>query len=156
MAKKQTSKKPSTKTRKGTKPDAAVPATWPEKKPKVRERDPRLPAAGTTLTRTYKGKEHRVTVLEAGFRYEGKEYRSLTALAQQITGYPAISGPAWWGVSEKRTAAPKPDAAKETPAAPATKARAPKAKRAGRDPTPEVQGETATEAAPAAPESAMV
>ena len=76
MAKKQSSKKPAKKTAKTPKVDAAVPATWPESKPrKERERDPRLPAAGTILKRTYKGSEVKVTVLDDGFRFEGDEYR---------------------------------------------------------------------------------
>ena len=54
--------------------------------PRTRERDPRLPAPGTVLTREYKGKTIRVTVQEEGFRWERKEYRSLSALASAITG----------------------------------------------------------------------
>ena len=52
----------------------------------ARERDPRLPPAGTEIVRPYKGREIRVTVLAEGFRWEGEEYRSLTALAAKITG----------------------------------------------------------------------
>jgi len=48
--------------------------------------DPRLPMPGTILTREYKGREARVTVLEAGFEWEGTVYRSLTAVARAITG----------------------------------------------------------------------
>ena len=145
--KKQTKSKRATKTRRAPKPDAAAPATWPENKPKVRERDPRLPAAGTTLTRTYKGRDLRVSVLDDGFRFEGAEFRSLSALAAHITGFGAVNGYLWFGLT-KRPAAPKMEPAKETPAAAAKKTRAPKAKRAGRDPKPEAQGETAIEAAP--------
>jgi hypothetical protein len=68
-------------------------------------RDPRLPAPGGVLTRTFKGKEYRVAVLDAGFRYDGKEWRSLTAIALHVTGYPAISGPAWFGVAGRGTGA---------------------------------------------------
>jgi hypothetical protein len=95
----------------------------------ARERDPRLPAAGTTLTRSYKGEEYRVKVLAEGFEYEGKPFRSLTALAREITGYPAISGPAWWGIAEGSAT---PESAADAP--PAAKPRAPKTRRAGRDP----------------------
>ncbi len=51
-------------------------------------RDPRLPGAGTVLTRVHDGVEHRVTVLEAGFEYNGKPYRSLSKIAGTITGTP--------------------------------------------------------------------
>lgn len=49
-------------------------------------RDSRLPLPGTTLVRAYRGKTLRVTVLEDGFEYEGKPYRSLTAVAKKVTG----------------------------------------------------------------------
>jgi len=51
-------------------------------------RDARLPAAGTVLTRQHDGVEHRVTVLAAGFEYNDKPYRSLSAIARLITGTP--------------------------------------------------------------------
>lgn len=49
-------------------------------------RDPRLPIPGTVLTRSYKGTEYRVAVLKDGFEYQGKIYKSLTAIADTITG----------------------------------------------------------------------
>ena len=58
--------------------------------------------APRSVSRRYKGAEIRVTVLDAGFRYDGVEYRSLTAVALQITGYPAISGPAWFGLTDPK------------------------------------------------------
>jgi len=51
-----------------------------------RPRDPRLPLAGTILTRAYRGILHQVEVLADGFAYEGQVYRSLSAVAQAITG----------------------------------------------------------------------
>ena len=48
--------------------------------------DCRLPPPGTILTREYQGKTVRVTILENGFEYEDKVYRSLTAIANVITG----------------------------------------------------------------------
>jgi hypothetical protein len=93
MAKKQTTK-PAGKARKTTskKGVKGMPAT-----PRAtKTRDPRLPAAGTTLTRRYKGRDLRVTVLDEGFRFEGEIYKSLTATALKATGYPAISGPHFW------------------------------------------------------------
>ncbi len=46
----------------------------------------RLPAPGTVLRRAFKGTEHEVTVLAQGFEYQGKMYRSLSAVATAITG----------------------------------------------------------------------
>ena len=44
------------------------------------------PIAGTRLVREYQGVEHVVTVLADGFEYEGRPYRSLSAIARAITG----------------------------------------------------------------------
>jgi hypothetical protein len=44
------------------------------------------PIAGTRLLREYQGVEHVVTVLPDGFEYEGRPYRSLSAIARAITG----------------------------------------------------------------------
>lgn len=46
----------------------------------------RLPPVGTILTRQYKGRLVQVTVLPEGFEYEGKLYKSLSAVAKVITG----------------------------------------------------------------------
>jgi hypothetical protein len=69
------------------------------------DRDPRLPAVGTVMTRTFKGKEISVKVLEGGFEYEGETYRSLSGLARHITGY-MISGPVFFKLVEPKR--PKP------------------------------------------------
>ncbi len=44
------------------------------------------PIAGTRLIREWKGVEHTVTVLDEGFEYQGRRYRSLSAIARAITG----------------------------------------------------------------------
>lgn len=49
-------------------------------------RDPRLPPAGTELRRTFDGTEHVVTVIDDGFMFRGKQYRSLSLVAREITG----------------------------------------------------------------------
>jgi hypothetical protein len=49
-------------------------------------RDPRLPVPGTLLTRRFKGRTVAVEVLEDGFRYDGTVYKSLTAIANLVTG----------------------------------------------------------------------
>ena len=51
-----------------------------------RHRDARLPLPSTILTRTYQGILHQVEVLAHGFAYDGQVYRSLSAVAQAITG----------------------------------------------------------------------
>ena len=49
-------------------------------------RDPRLPAVGTCLMRQFQGRTVSVEVLEKGFRYQEQVYRSLSAVARQVTG----------------------------------------------------------------------
>jgi hypothetical protein len=48
--------------------------------------DSRLPAPGNHLVRVYKGQIVRVIVMPDGFEYEGKHYRSLSAVAKAVTG----------------------------------------------------------------------
>jgi len=48
--------------------------------------DPRLPAAGTWLTREFQGQRVSVEVLEKGFRYQESVYKSLSAVARKVTG----------------------------------------------------------------------
>ena len=49
-------------------------------------RDPRLPAPGTAIVRPYKGRTLHVIVLADGFEYEGERYKTLTAVAKDVTG----------------------------------------------------------------------
>ena len=49
-------------------------------------RDPRLPEAGTTLERQYRGKIICVKVLKDGFEYDGKLHESLSSIASSVTG----------------------------------------------------------------------
>ncbi len=57
-------------------------------KPAIRRarRDPRLPKVGTTLTRVFQDRTITVTVLEHGFQYEDKVYKSLSGVARHISG----------------------------------------------------------------------
>ena len=48
--------------------------------------DMRKPIAGTRLVRGWNGVEHTVTVLRDGFEFEGRRYKSLSAIARAITG----------------------------------------------------------------------
>ncbi len=52
---------------------------------------------GTHLIREWQGRRHQVTVLAAGFGYEGRTYRSLTAITREITGI-SWSGPRFFGI----------------------------------------------------------
>jgi hypothetical protein len=63
-------------------------------------RDPRLPAAGTWLNRQFQGQAVSVEVLEKGFRYREKVYRSLSAVARQATGV-QWNGFAFFNLGEK-------------------------------------------------------
>lgn len=49
-------------------------------------RDPRLPQAGTIITRHFKGHEYKVEVLDKSFLFEDQPYKSLSAVAQEICG----------------------------------------------------------------------
>ena len=68
---------------KALRPDAA-----PENRPKKSRlnRDKRLPIPGTVIIKEYKGIKLEVKVLESGFKYHNKAYKSLTAIAKEITG----------------------------------------------------------------------
>ena len=68
-------------------------------KPKA-ERDPRLPKVGRTLTRTYKGDDYQVKVGREGFEFNGQTYRSLSAVANSITGS-HINGFKFFGLAQK-------------------------------------------------------
>ncbi len=69
-----------------------------ERKPK---KDNQLPAPGTVLTREYKGTPIEVEVLEEGFRHEDRIFKSLSAIAKDITGSHR-SGPAFFGLRENK------------------------------------------------------
>ncbi len=87
----------------GTAPAQATTSTptTPTRSPRpTKARDPRLPKAGATLQRVFKGKTYEVVVEHDGFRHAGKHRKSLTAIAREVTGYPAISGPLFWGLTK--------------------------------------------------------
>lgn len=52
----------------------------------IHSRDRRLPIPGTVITKEYKGSAIQVKVLDRGFEYRNKVYRSLTAITKDITG----------------------------------------------------------------------
>src|SRR4029077_18149540 len=64
---------------------------------------------GATLVRQWRGHTHTVLVRDDGFEYAGQRYRSLTVIAEQITGA-HWSGPRFFGVSKRpETRAPTSD-----------------------------------------------
>jgi hypothetical protein len=53
--------------------------------------------AGTVLVREWHGTTHRVTVIDDGYRFDSKRYRSLSEIARTITGS-RWSGPLFFGL----------------------------------------------------------
>jgi hypothetical protein len=62
-----------------------------------------VPKTGTTLVRQWRGHTHTVLVREDGFEYEGQHYRSLTVIAERITGA-HWSGPRFFGLTQRARA----------------------------------------------------
>ena len=62
------------------------------------------PIAGTRLVREYQGVEHVVTVFADGFEWEGRPYKSLSAIARAITGT-RWNGWVFFGLRNQRSGA---------------------------------------------------
>jgi len=58
---------------------------------------------GTKLVRQWHGTIYHVLVLEDGFQFQDRHYRSLTPIAREITGA-AWSGPRFFGLKDKSDA----------------------------------------------------
>ena len=65
----------------------------------AKERDSRLPAVDTIITKTYRGQTFEVKVLENGFEYQGKTYKSISRVAMEIVKRP-ISGYVFFGLTK--------------------------------------------------------
>lgn len=63
--------------------------------------DPRNPVAGTKLIREWDGVTHTVTVLRDGFEWDGRRYKSLSAVARTITGT-RWNGYRFFGLRERK------------------------------------------------------
>ncbi len=61
------------------------------------------PVSGTRLIRDYQGVEHSVTVRDDDFEYQGRPYKSLSAIARAITGT-QWNGPVFFGLKTGRRA----------------------------------------------------
>jgi hypothetical protein len=59
-----------------------------------------VPKTGTTLVRQWRGHAHAVLVRKDGFEYDGQHYRSLTVIAERITGA-HWSGPRFFGLTKR-------------------------------------------------------
>jgi len=69
------------------------------KKRPPRARRRRALAAGTRLVRQWRGVEHVVTALaDGGFEWNGRRYRTLSAVAKAMTGQ-HVSGPRFFGLA---------------------------------------------------------
>jgi hypothetical protein len=66
-------------------------------------RDHRLPAPGVLLTRQFENRRIVVKVLESGFEYQSQQYRSLSAIAREITGT-RWNGLLFFGLTERSDA----------------------------------------------------
>lgn len=88
---KKKSKQPAVKIIKQNSVNSAVPP--------AKERDNRLPAVGTVITKTYHGQAFEVKILENGFEYQGKTYKSISRVAMEIVKRP-ISGYVFFGLTK--------------------------------------------------------
>src|ERR1700693_978684 len=66
-------------------------------------RDARLPASGSLLTRRLNDRQIVVKVLAEGFEFESRHYRSLSAIAREVTGT-RWNGLLFFGLTERRDA----------------------------------------------------
>ena len=66
--------------------------------------DARLPMPGTILSRDYRGRRISVEVRENGFEYDGQIYKSLSAVAQAVTGT-KWNGFLFWGLTQSKETA---------------------------------------------------
>lgn len=65
--------------------------------------DLRLPPPGTELRRRFKNRDIVVKVLARGYEYEHQRYRSLSAVAREVTGT-RWNGLLFFGLTERRSA----------------------------------------------------
>jgi len=71
--------------------------SFAKNKPKRKE----IPVAGTRLIREWNGERYEVTVQHDGFEFQGRTYRSLTAITKAITGT-HWNGPAFFGLRRNK------------------------------------------------------
>ena len=95
MAAKKTKKTSAKKTKK-----TGAKKTGAKKAPAKSDAKKNTSGSGDVIERVYRGDTYVVTKTADGtFEYDGKTYKSLTAVAKVITGADAISGPRFFGLA---------------------------------------------------------
>jgi len=61
------------------------------------KKSPTAPVKGTRLIREWNGERHEVITLRVGYEYQGRQYKSLSAIAREITGT-RWNGPMFFGL----------------------------------------------------------
>lgn len=72
-----------------------------ESKPR-QAKTPERPPTGAILVREYQGVEHRVRVLQDGFEYGGRKFRSLSGVATHIAGGTRWNGWEFFGLRRRK------------------------------------------------------
>ena len=70
-----------------------------QKQHATKPKDLRIPPTGSIISKTYRGQQVEVKVLENGFEYKGKVYKSISRVAMTITKR-QISGYVFFGISK--------------------------------------------------------
>ncbi len=75
-------------------------AEGPDPAPVRRIRDARLPSPGSIISRTWRGRELRLLVLDDGYELDGVRYGSLSEAARAATGA-HWNGRLFWGLTQR-------------------------------------------------------
>ena len=67
----------------------------------AKARDPRLPAVGEVIVKRWHDRDLKVTVLEAGFEFEGRPYGSLSAIARELLKGSQVNGFLFFGLIKR-------------------------------------------------------
>lgn len=73
----------------------------PRGKPEKRIGTNNLPVVGTSLVREWNDQRVEVTVVDGGYQWDGRFFRSLSAVAREVTGT-NWNGPAFFGLRNKK------------------------------------------------------
>ena len=60
-----------------------------------------MPVIGTRIVREWRSERHEVTIVQGGVEYRGRRYRSLSAVAREITAT-RWNGPLFFGLRKRR------------------------------------------------------
>ena len=70
-----------------------------QKQQATKPKDLRIPPEGSLISKTYHGQTIEVKVLENGFEYQGKTYKSISRVAMEVVKRP-ISGYVFFGLTK--------------------------------------------------------